>query len=80
MFIRQYPFPFIIEISYTLKDAVLTMGISIKNTGDRNMPTGFGIHPYFSTNLSRNRGRIRSTDYRSRRQVLGVGRCTRTNR
>lgn len=50
--IRQYPFPFIIEISYTLKDAVLTMGISIKNTGDRNMPTGFGIHPYFSTNLT----------------------------
>ena len=50
--IRQYPFPFKIEISYTLKDAVLTMGISIKNTGDRNMPMGFGIHPYFSTNLN----------------------------
>ena len=50
--IRQYPFPFTIEITYTLKDAVLTMGISIKNTGDRNMPMGFGIHPYFRTNLT----------------------------
>ena len=49
---RQYPFPFKIEITYTLKDAVLTMGIAIKNTGDGNMPMGFGIHPYFSTNLT----------------------------
>ncbi|RKU33326.1 aldose 1-epimerase [Candidatus Poribacteria bacterium] len=44
---RQYPFPFHIEITYTLKDSVLTMGIAIKNTGERNMPMGFGIHPYF---------------------------------
>ena len=49
---RQYPFPFRIEITYTVKDAVLTMRIAIKNTGDRNMPMGFGIHPYFSTNLT----------------------------
>ena len=49
---RQYPFPFKIEITYTLKDAVLTMGIAIKNIGDGNMPMGFGIHPYFSTNLT----------------------------
>ena len=48
---RQYPFPFKIEITYMLKDAVLTMGISIKNTGDQNMPVGFGIHPYFSVDL-----------------------------
>ena len=48
---RQYPFPFKIEITYTLKDAVLTMETSIKNTGDRNMPMGFGIHPYFSVDL-----------------------------
>ena len=48
---RQYPFPFKIEITYTLKDAVLTMETSIQNTGDRNMPMGFGIHPYFSVDL-----------------------------
>ena len=49
---RQYPFLFKIEIAYTLKDAVLTMEIAIKNTGDQNMPMGFGIHPYFPTNLT----------------------------
>ena len=49
--IRQYPFPFKIEITYTLKDTVLTMRIAIKNTGDQNMPMGFGIHPYFSVHL-----------------------------
>ncbi|MDE0636429.1 MAG: aldose 1-epimerase [Candidatus Poribacteria bacterium] len=49
---RQYPFPFKIEITYTIKDAVLTMVVSIQNTGDGNMPMGFGIHPYFSTNLT----------------------------
>ena len=48
---RQYPFPFKIEITYLLKNAVLTMGIAIKNTGDRDMPMGFGIHPYFSVDL-----------------------------
>ena len=48
---RQYPFPFKIEITYTLKEAVLTMEIAIKNTGDQNMPMGFGIHPYFSVDL-----------------------------
>ena len=48
---RQYPFPFKIEITYTLKDTVLTMGVAIKNTGTQNMPMGFGIHPYFSVDL-----------------------------
>ena len=49
---RQYPFPFKIRITYTLKEAVLSMGISIQNTGSRNMPMGFGIHPYFRVGLS----------------------------
>ncbi|MXZ01694.1 aldose 1-epimerase [Candidatus Poribacteria bacterium] len=48
---RQYPFPFKIEVTYSLKDAVLTMRTAIKNTGDQNMPMGFGIHPYFSVDL-----------------------------
>lgn len=49
---RQYPFPFKIWITYTLKEAVLSMGVSIQNTGSRNMPMGFGIHPYFRVGLS----------------------------
>ena len=49
---RQYPFPFRIRITYTLKDAALSMSVSIQNTGSRNMPMGFGIHPYFCVGLS----------------------------
>ena len=49
---RQYPFPFKISIAYALKDAVLSMGVSIQNAGNRNMPMGFGIHPYFRVGLS----------------------------
>ncbi len=48
---RQFPFPFRMEIRYTLKDAVLNMAINIENRGERNMPTGFGIHPYFNVVL-----------------------------
>ncbi len=63
--VRQYPFPFKIQITYTLAPAnppngapdssaetptlCLKMDISITNTGGRNMPMGFGIHPYFHT-------------------------------
>ena len=49
---RQYPFPFTIRITYTLKNAALSMSVSIHNGGDRNMPMGFGIHPYFRVGLS----------------------------
>lgn len=63
--IRQYPFPFKIEITYTLGPAsptngasnsppetptlCLKMDVSITNIGERDMPIGFGIHPYFHT-------------------------------
>ena len=50
--IRQFPFPFKIEITYTIKEAVLTMDVAIRNTGESNMPVGFGIHPYFKTDIS----------------------------
>ena len=51
---RQFPFPFNITITYTLKDAALSMNVSIHNTGSRNMPLGFGIHPYFRVALTPN--------------------------
>ena len=65
---RQYPFPFKIQITYTLGPVspandtpdqctevptlCLKMDVSIANTGERNMPMGFGIHPYFHTLLT----------------------------
>ena len=50
--IRQYPFPFKIEITYALHDSVLSMYTTIVNTGETNMPMGYGIHPYFNVNIS----------------------------
>ena len=49
---RQYPLPFEIRITHTLIETTLTLNIHIRNTGDSNMPMGFGIHPYFRVPLS----------------------------
>jgi aldose 1-epimerase len=54
--LRQFPFPFRIEITYWLKDARLTLEAIAINTGTRTMPFGFGIHPYFR---KPERGRLR---------------------
>ena len=51
--IRQYPFPFDLRVTYTLKDGVLSMLTEMKNLGERNMPMGYGIHPYFRAPLSK---------------------------
>lgn len=45
--LRQFPFPFHLEVTYRLFDSALIMETVIKNTGDEDMPAGFGIHPYF---------------------------------
>ena len=50
--IRQYPFPFKIEITYTIQDSVLSMLTKITNTGKDKMPMGYGIHPYFNVNIT----------------------------
>ena len=49
---RQFPFPFSVTITYALKNTVLSMEVEVQNTGSRNMPMGFGIHPYFRVALS----------------------------
>lgn len=43
----QFPFPFRLEVTYKLFEGRLSMGTLVKNEGDREMPVGFGIHPYF---------------------------------
>ncbi|NJN77579.1 MAG: aldose 1-epimerase [Saprospiraceae bacterium] len=42
-----FPFPFEIELKYTLSDSELIVDTTIKNTGKTNMPIGYGWHPYF---------------------------------
>jgi aldose 1-epimerase len=36
-----------LEVTYRLRDGRLEMETVADNTGDREMPVGFGIHPYF---------------------------------
>ena len=45
--LRQFPFPFRLEVTYNLFESRLSMEAVVKNIGDRAMPVGFGIHPYF---------------------------------
>ncbi|HLL76102.1 MAG TPA: aldose 1-epimerase [Pyrinomonadaceae bacterium] len=45
--LRQFPFPFRIEITHSLKEGRLTIEATARNSGQRRMPVGFGIHPYF---------------------------------
>ena len=43
----QFPFPFRLDVTYRLREAVLSMETVVHNTGAHDMPMGFGIHPYF---------------------------------
>ncbi|MBC7933307.1 MAG: aldose 1-epimerase [Rubrivivax sp.] len=45
--LRQFPFPFRLEVTYRLLEGRLRMETLVRNTGDGEMPVGFGIHPYF---------------------------------
>jgi len=45
--LRQFPFPFKLQVTYRLRDGRLEMETTARNTGERDMPLGFGIHPYF---------------------------------
>jgi aldose 1-epimerase len=45
--LTQFPFPFQLEVTYRLRGGALAMATVARNTGDRDMPAGFGIHPYF---------------------------------
>jgi aldose 1-epimerase len=45
--LQQFPFPFCLDVTYRLREAVLSMETVVHNTGVHDMPMGFGIHPYF---------------------------------
>ncbi|HEX8456731.1 MAG TPA: aldose 1-epimerase [Pyrinomonadaceae bacterium] len=45
--LTQFPFPFRLEVTYRLKDSRLDIETAARNAGARDMPAGFGIHPYF---------------------------------
>jgi galactose mutarotase-like enzyme len=43
-----YPFPFVLEIGFTIRDATLTMTATILNPGAASLPASFGWHPAFA--------------------------------
>jgi aldose 1-epimerase len=45
--LRQFPFPFRVEMTHRLREGRLTIDATARNTGPGKMPLGFGIHPYF---------------------------------
>jgi galactose mutarotase-like enzyme len=45
--LSYFPFPFRLAATYTLDRRALTLETEATNLGDRPMPAGLGIHPYF---------------------------------
>jgi aldose 1-epimerase len=78
--LRQYPFPFRLTVTYTLKDGDLGMTAKAENTGSTAMPMGFGVHPYFPLPLGARgqradcRLQIPATQYWELEELLPTGR------
>ena len=45
---KQYPFDFVYEITYTLKESLVEISYVIQNVGKEIMPFTFGLHPGFN--------------------------------
>ena len=43
-----YPFASRLSLTFTLKTNGITISYEVKNNGDKDMPYGFALHPYFS--------------------------------
>jgi aldose 1-epimerase len=48
---EQYPFPCRLTVTYRLRGGVLIMETEVENTGEKTLPMGFGIHPWFPVAL-----------------------------
>ena len=40
-----YPFPYRLDMTYTLEDRTLTMQVKVTNRGEKTMPYALGLHP-----------------------------------
>ncbi len=45
--LTQYPFPFLLEVTYALADGWLDIALGVTNVGEDELPMGIGLHPYF---------------------------------
>ncbi len=50
---KQYPFPFQYQVHYALQDRQVTITYEITNTGAKDMPFMFGLHPAFLCPLTK---------------------------
>jgi aldose 1-epimerase len=48
---RQYPFPFHLTVTHTLKEGALRIDADVRNAGTQALPMGFGLHPWFPAPL-----------------------------
>jgi aldose 1-epimerase len=48
-FYQEYPFDSRLSLIYTLTKNSVTITYNVQNNGSKDMPFGFGLHPYFST-------------------------------
>lgn len=46
-----WPSDFILEVTYTVENAALTMDVTVQNPDDKPLPWGFGTHSYFKLPL-----------------------------
>ncbi len=44
---EAYPFPFELELTFTLSETAMSVGMKVVNTGAQSLPMGVGWHPYF---------------------------------
>ncbi len=47
-FYQEYPFDSRLSLTYTLTNNGVTVTYHVQNNGSKDMPFGFGLHPYFS--------------------------------
>lgn len=47
---KVYPFEFRVELRFSIKDGRLTVHQTYENKDSKDMPYGFGFHPYFAVN------------------------------
>lgn len=57
---KAYPFDFIFSVRYTIEGNVLREDVIVENTGDKELPYGYGGHPGFNVPLEEG---LSFTDY-----------------
>jgi len=51
----EYPFPCSLRMRTSLRAGALTQAVEVRNTGARDLPMGYGIHPWFPARLTSTR-------------------------